>query len=243
MKIACILIGTPEIIEKQKIEILNFIDGNALKISDYIILNNDNYQDIEKNKYDLFLFASNIFSSSAAIKFSYRLNGSACTGVKNIIQEENKIFVIKPIYSNNLIGKFHMKKAPYCISIENRGSGDSSNIIAVGQGISEKENLGEINKLATYIHAKVCGSRPVIMNAWLEMEKLIGVSGVIVSPAICFVLGASGMGAFKVGIEKSKKIIAINIDAKSPIFKIADIGIVNDFKLVTDDLLKLIEKK
>jgi len=80
----------------------------------------------------------------------------------------------------------------------------------------------------------------VVMNAWIDMNRLIGASGLIISPKICLAVGVSGTGVFSAGIKNSGFIVAINIDGKAPIFQIADVGIVGDLKTVLLELEKVI---
>ena len=54
------------------------------------------------------------------------------------------------------------------------------------------------------------------MNALLPMDRLIGVSGNIIQPEICIVLGASGAPAFYSGIEKAN-ILSLSIKMLMPL--------------------------
>ena len=59
-------------------------------------------------------------------------------------------------------------------------------------------------------------SRPVAMNAWAPMDRLIGVSGTRAAPELCIVVGASGAPAFYWGIEKAAFIVAIDTGRARP---------------------------
>lgn len=109
-------------------------------------------------------------------------------------------------------------------------------LLAVGRGIKNKENMAVIDKTAGCLKAEVAVSRPAAMNAWKPMNRLIGVSGAMVGPEVCITAGVSGAAAFYAGIEKSKYIVAINIDAKAPIMKMADVAIVEDFLPIMEEL-------
>jgi len=78
------------------------------------------------------------------------------------------------------------------------------------------------------------------MNAWTDMNRLIGTSGLIISPKLCIVAGVSGTGVFSVGIKSSEVIVAINTDSKAPIFQMADVGIVGDLLAILSELEKVI---
>ena len=120
------------------------------------------------------------------------------------------------------------------------GLSDAKVVVAVGRGMRSKAGLEQAQALADALGAALGGSRPVIMNAWLPKEKLIGVSGEMISPNLCLVLAASGSPAFYAGIEGSKTIIAINDDPSAPIMKKADACICADWKSIASELLKLL---
>jgi len=114
-------------------------------------------------------------------------------------------------------------------------------VLVVGQGANNKKAVEVLQGFADTIGAHLGASRPVVMNAWIDMNRLIGASGLIISPKICIAAGVSGTGVFSVGIKNSKFIVAINIDANVPIFNIADVGIVGDMHEILFELEKVIK--
>ncbi|MCG8571773.1 MAG: electron transfer flavoprotein subunit alpha/FixB family protein [Spirochaetes bacterium] len=114
-------------------------------------------------------------------------------------------------------------------------------IVAAGKGIGSKDQVALLEVLAQQLKGQLGASRPVVMNAWTAMDRLIGASGAIIAPEICIALAVSGAAAFAVGIEKSKFIIAVNQDEKAPIFKIADVAICDDYKKIAEELIKLLK--
>ena len=113
-------------------------------------------------------------------------------------------------------------------------------ILVAGQGAGCRENIQPLERIAHNLGAELCASRPVVMNAWMDMDRLIGASGSVISPKICLVAGVSGAGMFNAGIEQAEFIVAINTDKEASIFKIADVGIVDDMMDVLMELEKLI---
>lgn len=131
---------------------------------------------------------------------------------------------------------FHIEKS----ALEKESVLEEAHCIAVvGRGLKNKENTLETERLAKRINVPVTGSRPCVMNAWLPMSRLIGVSGTMIAPDVCILLGASGAPALYSGIEKSRYIISVNNDPDAPITKKADLAICGDAMEVFRAFVKL----
>lgn len=127
---------------------------------------------------------------------------------------------------------------------ENRDAArlDTANIIvAVGRGCCQPEDLEIIQRLAENLGAVVAGSRPLVEEGLLPHTRQVGQSGITVSPDLYLAVGISGAIQHLVGMNASKKIIAINSDPQAPIFKIADLGIVADAREILPRLIKDLE--
>jgi len=98
-----------------------------------------------------------------------------------------------------------------------------------------------IQRLAENLGAVVAGSRPLVEEGLLPHTRQVGQSGITVSPDLYLAVGISGAIQHLVGINASKKIIAINPDPQAPIFKIADLGIVADAREILPRLIKDLE--
>ena len=109
------------------------------------------------------------------------------------------------------------------------------------EGVVKKEEIADLKKAAQFFGGQVGCSRPVFMDGLLGAESLIGMSGHLCSPSCCLTIGVSGAAAFLAGIQKSRKIIAVNTDEKAPIFSCCDIGIIGDGREILDELLKRLE--
>ncbi len=109
-------------------------------------------------------------------------------------------------------------------------------VLAVGAGVKNKNNMARLKSVAKTMGAQIGVSRPVAMNAWGEMNRLIGATGKILSPSLCITAGISGTGVFCVGIRNSEFIVAINTDRQADIFQIADIGIIDDLMAILTEL-------
>jgi electron transfer flavoprotein alpha subunit len=117
-------------------------------------------------------------------------------------------------------------------------------IVSVGRGIGGPENLPAAEELARLLGGVVACSRPVADKQWLPKERQVGTSGKTVKPTFYIALGISGAFQHIAGMQNAATIIAINKDAKAPIFNVAHYGIVDDlFKVVPAIVGKLREQK
>ncbi len=80
-------------------------------------------------------------------------------------------------------------------------------------------------------------SRARVMNGGVDAEKVIGISGHLLAPEVCIVVGASGAAALMAGVRNSKFVVAINHDASAAVFSQADVGVVDDWKVVLEALV------
>ena len=83
-------------------------------------------------------------------------------------------------------------------------------------------------------------TRPVAMNAWAPMDRLVGVSGTRAAPELCIVVGASGAPAFYWGIEKAALIVALELDEHAPIVRNADAAVVDDGLAVIEEVAEIV---
>ncbi len=101
-------------------------------------------------------------------------------------------------------------------------------IVICGMGLGNKANTDSMIALAKKVGMPVAGSRPCVMNAWMSMSRMVGVSGRILHPRIAILLGVSGAPAFYEGVKNSEFIIAINKDSDAPVKHKSDLFINGD---------------
>ena len=116
-------------------------------------------------------------------------------------------------------------------------------IVCGGAGVGSKENFQLLHDLADALGGAVGGSRAAVDLGYCEHERQIGQTGVTVRPALMISCGISGAVQHLAGMQDSQKIIAINTDKDSPIFKVAHYGIVGDLKVVIPMLIKTLKAK
>lgn len=103
-------------------------------------------------------------------------------------------------------------------------------VVAGGAGIGSREGWAKIEELAALLGGAVGATRPAVDEGWTKESQMIGQSGKTVRPELYIGIGISGDIQHTVGIQEAQKIVAINNNPKAPIFKIADCGVVGDYK-------------
>jgi len=119
---------------------------------------------------------------------------------------------------------------------------ESRFLVVAGVGAGDREHLKRIEAAALRMGAGFGVSRPVAMNAWAPMDRLVGVSGTRTAPDLCIVVGASGAPALYWGIEMAAFIVAINPDEQAPIVGNADAAVLDDGVDVIEALAEIIAK-
>ncbi|GIU32156.1 FAD-binding protein [Shewanella sp. MBTL60-007] len=120
--------------------------------------------------------------------------------------------------------------------------GKAKRVVGVGSGIGSQENLQVAGELSALIGAELGCSRPIAeTEKWMERERYIGVSGVMLKPEIYFALGISGQIQHMVGALGSQTIFAVNKDKNAPIFQYVDYGIVGDINKVMPALISALK--
>jgi electron transfer flavoprotein alpha subunit len=117
----------------------------------------------------------------------------------------------------------------------------ASTIVAGGAGAGDGEGWNDISELAATLNAALGSTRPAVDEGWTELETMIGQSGKMVSPEVYIGVGLSGEQQHMVGIGGARAMIAINNDAKSPIFEQVDYGIVDDCREFLPVLIRKIK--
>lgn len=117
---------------------------------------------------------------------------------------------------------------------------DARVIVSGGRGTGG--DFTPIENLADALGGAVGASRAATDAGWIEHSAQVGQTGKTVSPQLYISAGISGAIQQKAGMQTSKVIIAVNKDEDSPVFEIADFGIVGDlFEVLpqaTEEILK-----
>ena len=113
-------------------------------------------------------------------------------------------------------------------------------VVSGGRGLQNAENFGLVRELATLIKGMPGASRAIVDEYWAPPTEQIGLTGTTVAPALYVAAGISGASQHMAGCSNARLIVAINSDPDAPIFKYADIGIIDDCLAVLPELIELL---
>ena len=102
-------------------------------------------------------------------------------------------------------------------------------VVGVGKGIGGKASLERIEPLMQLLDAALCTTRDVTDEGWLPKQYQVGLTGRAIAPKLYIALGIRGAFEHMVGVRRAGLIVAVNKNAKAPVFKNADYGIVGDY--------------
>lgn len=118
---------------------------------------------------------------------------------------------------------------------------DARIVVAGGRGVDG--NFGPLEELADALGAAIGASRAATDAGWIGHDAQIGQTGKTVAPQLYISAGISGAIQQKAGMQTAKVIVAVNKDAESPVFEIADFGIVGDLFQVLPQATAEIKKR
>lgn len=176
-------------------------------------------------------------AESKAVRVSHLKQGGVITASLNGVISENVTNSLK-------VNKFNFKSNSKARYIKKQNAQNdlvyAKTIVSGGKGLQDAAGFKPLMQLAQKLDASVGATKAVTDQGWIDATRMIGVSNLTVKPDVYYAFGISGAVQHTAGMDKSKHIIAINIDKTAPIFKLADYGIVGDANQIIDRLINLL---
>lgn len=116
-------------------------------------------------------------------------------------------------------------------------------VVAGGKGLGGKEGFDKLREIARLLSGEVGATRLAVETGWISYDHQVGQTGKTVRPKVYLAFGISGAIQHRAGMQNSDFIIAVNTDKEAPIFKIADLGVLGDWKVVAEALISALKRE
>jgi electron transfer flavoprotein alpha subunit len=117
---------------------------------------------------------------------------------------------------------------------------EADRIVSGGAGLDSQDRLDQLARVAGALGAAVGATRVITDRGWVEHQRQIGTTGVVVDPSLYLAFGISGAVQHTAGLGVPKHVISVNIDPHCPMMQMADLAVVADANAVLDALEALV---
>jgi electron transfer flavoprotein alpha subunit len=108
-------------------------------------------------------------------------------------------------------------------------------VVGVGLGVDPDE-YAVLSPLLEALGAELAATRPVTDRGWLPHARQVGLTGRGIAPRLYVAIGVRGAFEHLVGVSGAGTVLAIHSDPTAPVFGLADVGVVADWRDVVPGL-------
>ena len=117
---------------------------------------------------------------------------------------------------------------------------ESPRILGGGAGLDAAERFTQLGRVAHAIGAVTGATRVVTDRGWVDHDRQIGTTGVVVDPDLYLAFGVSGAVQHTSGLGTPDHVVSVNTDPHCPMMQLADLAVVADANAVLDELERLL---
>ena len=117
---------------------------------------------------------------------------------------------------------------------------EADRIFGGGAGLDSASRFVQLRAVAAALGASMGATRVITDRGWVEHQRQIGTTGVVVDPRVYVAFGISGAVQHTAGLGAPDRIVSVNTDAHCPMMQLADLALVADANAVLDELERLV---
>ena len=114
---------------------------------------------------------------------------------------------------------------------------DARVVVCGGRGIGGAEGFKTLEDLAAVLGGTLAASRSAVEFGWVDRKRMVDITGTPVHPDLYVAVATSGGFPQRVAWRGTRCLVAINKDARAPIFARVDYGLVGDWREVVPELI------